>query len=126
MLGLYRFVRKVHLWVGLALAVVLVVEAVTGLILAEPALFGAAKPQGAPGLERQQAGEGQGLQLRRRERAGGAAGGVYGVAKGLHQGRVGGVDLKWLVELSGVGLVVLSATGVYMGVVILRAGRRRE
>jgi hypothetical protein len=81
-LGLYRFVRKVHLWVGLVLAIVLVVEGVTGLILAEPALFGAAKPQGAPGLERQQPGEGQGpgqgLQLRQRERAGG----VYGWQRG--------------------------------------------
>lgn len=119
---MYRVVRKVHLWVGLILAIVLLAEAVTGLILAEPALFGAEKAQGQQGQQQSQ-GQGQGLQ--RRERARGAAGGLYGLAKGLHEGRVGGLDLRWVIELSGVGLAVLTVTGVYMGLAVLRAERRR-
>jgi hypothetical protein len=114
----YRVVRKVHLWVGLVLAVVLVVEAVTGLILSEPALFGVQKSPGRPpGLVQQQ---GHGLQ-----RAGDASEGVYSLAKGLHQGRVGDLDLKLVIDLSGVGLALLTVTGVYMEAVCLRAGKRR-
>lgn len=37
---MYTAVRKIHLWVGLILAVFLVIEAITGLILAEPWLVG--------------------------------------------------------------------------------------
>ncbi len=123
------------MWVGLILALFLVVEAVTGLILAEPALFGVTKAQGPPAVEGQKAPNSEVTVTPQTEAQSKtqvtsppqrqAPSGVFGVAKGLHQGRVGGMDLSWIVVLSGVGLAVLTATGVYLGIVVLRAGRRR-
>ncbi|WP_413780119.1 PepSY-associated TM helix domain-containing protein [Anaeroselena agilis] len=118
---MYRLVRKVHLWVGLILAVVLLVEAVSGLILAEPGWFGAVK-QKPPGIQASTQGtQGQAAPERAK-----SAPGVYGLAKGLHEGRVGGLDLRWVIDVSAVGLVVLTVTGVCLAVPALRArGRRR-
>ncbi len=118
-----QFVRRVHLWVGLLLAVVLVVEAVTGLILAEPEWFGQAKGK-PPGLQAAQGGPPAGP-----GRQPGAAPGsfsLYGVAKGLHQGKVGDVNLGWVVDISGGGLVVLTLSGVYMAIPLLRARNKRR
>lgn len=40
-----RFMRSLHLWLGLILTVFLLVEAVTGLILSEPTIIGINKAQ---------------------------------------------------------------------------------
>ncbi|MDR7865765.1 MAG: PepSY domain-containing protein [Sporomusaceae bacterium] len=120
---MYQLMRKVHLWVGLILAVVLLVEAMTGLILAEPEWFGEVK-QKPPGLERQAApagGQGQAEPERPK-----SAPTLYGLAKGLHQGKVGSIDLAWVVDLSAVGLVALTLTGVYLAVPVLRPRARRR
>lgn len=123
---MYHAARKLHLWVGLVLAVVLLVEAVTGLILAEPWLVGQEAPQMPPGSA-QPSGlrDGQG-QAPPREGAKPATGGAFGMAKGLHQGKVGSLDLSWVIDLSAIGLVILVVSGVYLAIPILRAqsGRR--
>ncbi len=125
-----QFVRRVHLWVGLILAAVLIIEAVTGLILAEPGWFGQTKGR-PPGLAaaQEQAPEAARQGAPRGGQQPGAAQGtfsLYSLAKGLHQGKVGGMNLGWVVDISAVGLVVLSLSGVYMAVPLLRARRRRR
>lgn len=129
MLILYRTMRKVHLWVGLALAVFVLIEAVTGLILLAPEAehgqrqaptektvsylaqekLPSAEDPGRKGTERPAAGT-------RPEPSG-----VYGLAKSLHQGKIGNVNLTWLVALSGTGIVILTVTGTYLAVCTLRA-----
>ncbi len=117
----YQLMRKVHMWVGLVLAVVLLVEAVTGLILAEPGWFGEVK-QKPPGIQAAPRGtQGQATPERAK-----SAPTIYGLAKGLHQGKVGNIDLGWVVDVSAVGLVVLTLTGVYLAVPSLRARSRRR
>lgn len=120
---LYQAVRKVHLWVGLVLAVVLLVEAVTGLILAEPGWFGEVK-QKPPGIQAVPQAAPQGAQGQAAPERAKSATSVYGLAKGLHQGKVGSMDLTWVVDASAVGLAVLTVTGVYLAVPVLRAKRR--
>lgn len=120
---MYLIARKIHLWVGLILAVVLLVEAATGLILAEPRLFAGERLQSPAGGETRQV-QGQ-LRLRERRRERGAQEGIVSEARRLHQGRVGSLDLRWVIELSAVGLVVLTVTGVYMAAFTLGAGRRK-
>lgn len=118
---LYQAVRKVHLWVGLVLAVVLLVEAMTGLILAEPGWFGEVK-QKPPGIQAAT----KGTQGQAAPEGAKSAPGVYGLAKGLHQGKVGALDLTWVVDVSAVGLVVLTLTGVYLAIPVLRPRARKR
>lgn len=47
-------------------------------------------------------------------------------AKGLHQGKIGNLDLKWLVNLAGLGIIVLTLTGIYMSIVHRQMRRIRR
>jgi hypothetical protein len=124
----YKAARKIHLWVGLVLAAVVLVEALTGLILAEPWLVGhdSARPQ------QQSAGLQNHAPLKATasgiEGTKPAADGfnIVGFAKGLHRGKVYGFDLKWLIDLTAVGLIVLVVTGVLIAKPMLLARNRRQ
>lgn len=41
-----RKIRSLHLWIGLFTSLLILIEAVTGLLMLEPALMGAGRPQG--------------------------------------------------------------------------------
>lgn len=41
-----RKIRNLHLWIGLFTSLLILIEAVTGLLMLEPALMGAGQPQG--------------------------------------------------------------------------------
>lgn len=41
-----RKIRNLHLWIGLFTSLLILIEAVTGLLMLEPALMGAGRPQG--------------------------------------------------------------------------------
>lgn len=124
---MYQTARKLHLWVGLILAIVILAEAVTGLILAEPWLVGQDKGSSKrPAVEQQQTQRDDSRQMGLREGAKPAVNSAFGFVKGLHQGKVGGLDLKWLVDISAIGLVILTVTGVYIAIPILRARHRKR
>lgn len=119
---MYQAVRKVHLWVGLILAVILLMEAITGLILAEPWMVGQEKTHRPPADFRSNIEQGKtpgtegsvGLPASQGNRNARGEFSVFGFVKGLHQGKVGNLDLKWVIDLSAIGLVVLTLTGIYL------------
>lgn len=130
---MYQTARKIHLWVGVILAIVILIEAVTGLILAEPWLIGEERGQGQQ--QRRQLGKQQigiqanapdntnAIQGEQRAAAGRttAPSSAFGLAKGLHQGKFETFNLKWLVSLSAIGLIILTLTGIYIAIPILKA-----
>lgn len=55
--------------------------------------------------------------------------GVMGVIRGLHEGRIGQTDVKWLVDLTAIGMIVLTLTGITLSIKTLSAqsiSRRRK
>jgi len=111
----------------------LLVEAITGLILAEPGLVGQEKsplPSVRQSNNNIQATNPETKtptpQNQEQMPAGTkpAATGAFGIAKGIHQGKFGTLNLKWLVDLAAIGLIVLTLTGVYLSVFILKAQRK--
>jgi len=132
-----KMARKLHLWLGLILAVLIIIEAVTGLILAEPGIVGQVKtqmPSGGQQLNAEKgstaADKGSELQgeVRKPDRGGSGTSALnaFGFAKGLHQGKVGSLNLKWVVNLIAIGLIILSLTGIYISIPLLRAKSKRE
>lgn len=127
--------RKIHLWIGLILAIFIIIEALTGLILAEPGLVGQGNrqlPSGSQQLNAEQAqvpgtkGTAPQGEMRAQQRGTPPAEGlnVFGVAKGLHQGKVGSLKFELIVDILAIGLIILSVTGVYIAIPLLR-GRSR-
>lgn len=100
---MYLFSRKIHMYIGLIFAIFILIEALTGLLLAEPSLVG----QGAPPAEFQQGGHHP-------------PAGSFGLAKNLHKGIVGSMKFTWLVDLTAISLVLLTLTGVHMSLSTLR------
>lgn len=120
-----RFARQLHLWIGLVLAFVLLVEAVTGLMLAEPKLFGqqADRPPGqlqTPGTHQEKGV----ADLSPPTREKGQDPSSLFNAKGIHKGIVGGYDLGWLISVSAIGLMLLIITGLILAIPRFRKKRR--
>jgi hypothetical protein len=97
-LTIYQTARKLHLLVGLILSLVLLVESVTGLMLAEPGLFGLEKSRPPMANPSSNSEQNKSAEVRndnppytRTNRGTPPTNGlnVLGLAKGLHQGRLG-------------------------------------
>jgi hypothetical protein len=121
---MFATIRKIHLWVGLILAVFLLVEAITGLILAEPWLVGQASHQGPPRIieKEQSSGVKNNLppeEIAQRSDIKRDSSSPFSIAKGLHEGRIASVNLKWLVDLVAIGIIILTITGIYLSVTLL-------
>jgi hypothetical protein len=125
-LTIYQAARKVHLWVGLLLSLVLLIEAVTGLILAEPGLWGQEKPR--PPMAADELRSTSPPPTRLNQGTPPASGlTMLGLAKNLHQGRWGKWNAKWLVDLAAIGMILLTLTGIYIAIPLLRTrGGRRD
>ncbi|MEI7026341.1 PepSY-associated TM helix domain-containing protein [Paenibacillus sp. y28] len=51
------------------------------------------------------------------------------IIKGLHEGKIGGTNIKWLIDLTAVGMMILTVTGISLSIKALRAqakGRRKR
>lgn len=53
-------------------------------------------------------------------------GSMMSIIRGLHEGRIGTTDVKWLIDLTAVAMMFLTGSGVYLSVKILAAGRKRK
>jgi uncharacterized iron-regulated membrane protein len=127
--------RKIHLWIGLITSLFLFMESMTGLILLNPWLVGASKEKG---FHRDSAAfvsqnptnpqEGTFLPSQGQEmgKPRGEEQGILGIVKGLHEGKMGDVNIKWAIDLTGIGMMILTATGIYLSVKILKAERKRR
>jgi hypothetical protein len=146
--------RQAHLWIGLITSVFLLMEAVTGLLLAEPWLIGQ-QPKGEPmfmqgaehgpiSADMSQQGqswagnfaEGESSSspdlkqrsFRPREGFRGERGGnsFAGIIRGLHEGRLGNIDIRWAIEIAAISMIFLTLSGIYLSVKLLRAQRKSQ
>ncbi|MCZ8523426.1 PepSY-associated TM helix domain-containing protein [Paenibacillus mucilaginosus] len=140
-----RKYRQLHLWIGLICSVFILIESVTGLVLAEPWLIGgesrsggrppqaaaAAAPAGASpavaavtaAAPAEGAGTGRGTQPAQ-QRGAEQGSSLMGIMHQLHEGRIGSTDLRWLVDVTAVAMIILTATGIMLSVQTLRAQSR--
>jgi len=52
--------------------------------------------------------------------------GILGTIRNLHDGRIGNTNVKWLLDLVAIAMMVLTATGVYLSINVLRAESKRK
>lgn len=91
-----KTMRNIHLWIGLILAIFICIEAFTGLLQAEPWLMGLDEDH---------------LQGHFTNR--------------LHEGKLGHLNIKWLIDMTAAGLIILTITGVYLSVPLLKTRRKK-
>lgn len=89
------------MWIGLILTVILLSEAVTGLILAEPWMIGETEEE-------------QSITKNRTR------------PRGLHEGKIGTFRIRWFIDLAAIGMILLTLSGIYLSVPILRMGKHRR
>lgn len=152
---MFRKFRQAHLWIGLISSILLFIEAGTGLLLMEPWMLGGSSERHNSFLDRSsfnQTGDNGGIQggiqnetpnspgdtnnnggnLRERVRfPGGAFDGRFEnsllfIVRGIHSGHIGKVDIRWLIDLSAVSILFLTATGIYLSLKIIRAQRKAK
>jgi hypothetical protein len=46
--------------------------------------------------------------------------------RGLHEGKIGNSDVKWLIDLTAIAMMFLTGSGIYLSIQILRADRKRK
>ncbi|MBI0576988.1 PepSY domain-containing protein [Neobacillus cucumis] len=52
--------------------------------------------------------------------------GMMGIIRGLHEGRIGTTNIKWLIDLVAIALMALTGTGIYLSIKVLSAERKRK
>jgi hypothetical protein len=146
--------RQAHLWIGLITSVFLLMESITGLLLTEPWLIGQ-QPKGEPmlmqGVEQGQISTGMAQQGQssagnfaqresssssdleqrsfgpregfRGERRGSS---LAGIIRGLHEGRLGNMDIRWAIDIVAISMIFLTLSGIYLSVKLLRAQRKSQ
>ncbi|CCO08159.1 PepSY domain-containing protein [Desulforamulus hydrothermalis] len=123
----YRQLRQVHLWIGLLTSVLILIEAVTGLLMAEPWLMGVSKPSkqiseaaghlaGNPGMGRMGGEFKGGHDIT----PGGSGNSIMHFVRNLHAGRIGNTDISLLLDLVAIGLIILTMTGIILSVRALK------
>ena len=121
---MFRKTRNIHLWIGLITSIIILMEAVTGLMLAHPSLMGMQSK--APIMEkgeRQSEGTAPDFEGSRKPEAGNS---LMGVVKGLHAGKLGNLNIQWVIDLSAISMIVLTISGIYLSVRILRGQKKAE
>ena len=126
--------RQLHLWVGLLASILILIEAVTGLIMSEPWLIGAGKPSKQHvETSRPSTGEwenethfdgeaSQGTDFKNT----GNANSLMGFVRGLHTGRIGNTDISFFLDIIAVCLIILTTTGIILSSQVLRAQSIRK
>lgn len=122
-------IRKVHLWLGLILAVFLLVVSISGLILSEPALIGANKTYPADHLahinsEKYHAGQKSYIVRAGSELSEDVSKLVF--IKQLHQGIVYDISFRWLIDIVAISIIILTLTGIYLAIPFLKFQFKRS
>lgn len=135
--------RQLHLWIGLITSLFILVEAITGLLLSEPWLIGQQSMERGHGmaaistnyhetsgssnsLPADQSQTSQKSSNLRPEGFGKEQSGIMGFVRQLHEGKIDGANLKVAVDLTAIGLIILTITGISMSIRVLRAQRIRK
>lgn len=53
-------------------------------------------------------------------------GSIMSTIRGLHEGRIGNTNVKWLIDLIAVALMILTGTGIYLSIKVLAAESKRK
>ncbi|MEH7305141.1 PepSY-associated TM helix domain-containing protein [Neobacillus drentensis] len=53
-------------------------------------------------------------------------GSIMSTIRGLHEGRIGNTNVKWLIDLTAVALMILTGTGIYLSIKVLSAESKRK
>ncbi len=151
-----RRLKRLHLWVGLITSILILIEAVTGLILEEPQWFAGTAEHARPAFTQGEgfngnvasngnhanpffggqngasgnnsaAGGDQGRFNRNFQGANtGGMASFRNVIEQLHRGTIGGKDIHWLMDLAAIALIFLTLSGIYMSIRILAAEGKRK
>jgi len=112
--------RQLHLWIGLLSSVLILIEAITGLLLSEPGLMGVHRPSPEQHARFERPATGEVLDRENSPMA---------FVKNLHAGRIGNTDVSFLLDIAAVGLIILTITGIILSIRALRireTGGRRQ
>lgn len=136
--------RQLHLWIGLICSVFILIQSITGLLLSEKWLTGSggaemrppgAMSQSSNSMTPSTAGdqETSGAMQGNRPAFNGSgpsqegANSLTGFIKGLHEGKIGSTNVKWLVDLAAISMIFLTITGIILSIKTLRAqGKQRR
>jgi hypothetical protein len=130
--------RQLHLWIGLICSVFILFESITGLLLSEKWLIGAGetdmRPPGAisqstNSMNPPAAGDQGAAGARQGNRPAlngpgpgqDGANSLTGIIKGLHEGKIGNTNVKWLVDIAAISMIFLTITGIFLSIKTLRA-----
>ncbi|SHE78358.1 PepSY domain-containing protein [Desulforamulus putei] len=129
-----RIYRQLHLWIGLITSVLILIEAVTGLLMTEPWLMGMKKPP----LEQQGESKAKMVEISERGEFRGEFNGGPNVkpgnqgnslmhfVKNLHAGRIGNTDVSILLDIVAIGMIILTVTGITLSVRTLKMQSRKK
>jgi hypothetical protein len=53
-------------------------------------------------------------------------GSLMGIIKGLHEGVIGTLNIKWLIDLTAIAMMFLTGSGIYLSMKILRAKSKKK
>jgi hypothetical protein len=48
------------------------------------------------------------------------------IIKGLHEGRIGTTDVKWLIDLAALAMIFLPGSGISLSLKVLGADRKKK
>jgi len=51
---------------------------------------------------------------------------ITGIIRGLHEGKIGTTNVKWLVDLVAIALIFLTSSGIYLSMKVLKADKKRR
>ena len=57
---------------------------------------------------------------------GSQSGSLMGIIKGLHEGRIGTTNIKWLIDLTAIAMIFLTGSGIYLSLKVIGADRKRK
>jgi hypothetical protein len=51
---------------------------------------------------------------------------ITGIIRGLHEGKIGTTNVKWLVDLVALAMIFLTGSGIYLSLKVLKADKKRK
>ncbi|MGG3467458.1 PepSY-associated TM helix domain-containing protein [Neobacillus pocheonensis] len=53
-------------------------------------------------------------------------GSFMSIIKGLHEGRIGTTNIKWLIDLTAIAMIFLTGSGIYLSIKVLGVKKRKK
>ncbi len=119
-------IRDLHLWIGLFTSLLILIEAITGLLMLEPWLMGIDNTVSEQrGMHRNQSMDQSIAENIDGEnfKPSSHGNGILSVVRSIHAGRIGNTDLSLLLDIVAIVLIILTITGMIMSIKILKARR---